>query len=52
MIVKSVSFLCIYTKYREAKPEVVNSSTEREADGKGKIKGMSYTRVSLESFPF
>ena len=52
MIVKSVSFLCIYSKYREAKPEVVNSSTGREADDERKIKGVSYARVSLESFPF
>lgn len=36
-MIKSVSFLCIYIKYRKAKPEVVNSSTEREEDGKGKI---------------
>lgn len=37
LMIKSVSFLCIYIKYRKAKPEVVNNSTEREADSKGKI---------------
>lgn len=52
MIFKSVSLLCIYTKYREALPEVVNSSSEREADGKGKVEGMATGEFLWKVFHF